>query len=241
MLVEFKRFARSGNLAIAFGLTALFIVGGYGWQVPAHPDGVGYADCFEGVYTVYCQFGQLILSAFAMHCLASDFAKKHVLFYRELGIGSLGFYLCKVGVMATSLITAYALCSLILCALYGNLSLWMGMLLQIGALIVAYLAVFSCVALVVGKFVNAYFIYLVWWLGASLAVAGNSGLAPFIQHFDQNGDLYRETIAHMQNAGTFLAVQLPAIGECFAYAAALLGIGALVSLAAKKRMLLNGV
>lgn len=241
MVLELKRFTKSGYLAVAFGLTALFIAGGYGWQMPAHPDGVGYAACFEGAYTVYCQFGQLILSAFAMHYVTSDFAKKHVLFYRELGIGSLRFYLQKVGVMAAGLIVAYALCSFVACVLYGAFSLWAGMLLQISALIVAYLSVFCCVALLIGKFVNAYFAYLVWWLGASVAVAGDSGLAPLIQRFDQNGGLYAETILHIQGAESFLADQGQAIAGCFAYAATLLAVGALISLAANRRFLRNGI
>lgn len=241
MLLEFKRFTRSGYLAVAFGLTALFVASGYGWQMPAHPDGVGYAACFEGAYTVYCQFGQLILSAFAMHYVTSDFAKKHVLFYRGLGISSMGFYLRKVGVMVVGLIGAYAFCSLGVCVLYGDFSLWAGLLLQISTLIVAYLSVFVCVALIVGKFMNAYFSYLVWWLGASVAVAGNSGLAPFIQRFDQNGNLYAETIGHMRGAGSFLAGQAPAIVGCLAYAAVLLTVGVLFSLAAKRRFLRNGI
>ncbi|MDO4849977.1 MAG: hypothetical protein Q4B45_09465 [Coriobacteriia bacterium] len=241
MMLELKRFAKSGYLAVAFGLTVLFIVGGYGWQMPAHPDGVGYATCFEGAYTVYCQFGQLILSAFAMHYVTGDFAKNHVLFYGELGIGSPGFYLRKVGVMAASLVAAYAFCSLVVCALYGDFTLWAGMLLQISALIAAYLSVFCCVSQLIGKFVNAYFIYLVWWLGASVAVAGNTSLAPLIQHFDQNGDLYSETIRHMQDAGSFLANQGQAIAGCFVYAAALLAVGTLISLCARRRFLSNGV
>lgn len=241
MLLEFKRFAGSGYLAVAFGLTALFVAGGYGWQMPAHPDGVGYADCFEGAYTVYCQFGQLILSAFAMHYVTNDYANKHVLFYRSLDIDSLRFYLHKVVVMAAGLITAYALCSCAACVLYGDFSLWAGMLLQTSSLLVSYLAVFCCVALLIGKFVNSYFIYLIWWLGASVTVAGNPGIAPIIQRFDQNGDLYAETIGHMRDAGTFLTEQAPAIGERFMYAAALLTAGALIAHIAKRRFLRNGI
>lgn len=241
MLLEFRRFAKSGYLAVAFGLTVLFIAGGYGWLVPSHPEGVDCAACFEGAYTVYCQFGQLILSAFAMHYVTNDFAKKHVLFYRELGVGSLGFYLQKVGVMTCSFIASYALCSFAACVLYGDFSLWAGMLLQVSALIITYLAVFCCVALLIGKFVNAYFAYLVWWLSASVAVAGSPGLAPFIQRFDQNGELYGQTVARMRDAGSFLAEQLLAIGGCFAYAAALLAVGALVACVANRRLLRNGV
>lgn len=241
MTIELKRFIRSAYLAVAVGISALFFIGGYGWQMPAYPDGVTYSALFEGVYTVYCQFGQLILSAFAMFYITNDYSNKNVLFYRELGFNSTRYYLCKVTTMALALITSFGLCSLAACAVYGDFSLLIGMLLQVSALIIAYLSVFCCVALVVGKFVPSFFAYIVWWIGASIAVGNGPDWMQWLQFFDQNADLYRTTIDHFANISSFLSNQAQAIGTCFAYSLALLIVGTLISYITRKRWLHNGV
>lgn len=241
MIIEFKRFIRSGYLAVAVGISALFFIGGYGWQMPAHPDGVTYSALFEGTYAAYCQFGQLILSAFAMFYITSDYANKNVLFYRELGFDSTRYYLCKVATMALALIASFCLCSLVACMIYGNYSLLAGMSLQLSLLIIAYLSVFCCVALVVGKFVPSFFAYIVWWIGASIAVGNGPDWMQWLQLFDQNADLYRTTIDHFADVSSFLSNQAQAIGACAMYALILLVAGTLISCIASKRWLHNGV
>lgn len=241
MIFELKRFARSAYLVVAIGLSVLFFIGGYAWGMPSHPDGVPYAVLFEAVYTVYCQFGQLILSAFAMHSVANDYADKNILFYRELGFDSTRYYLCKVTTMSCALIASYGVCSLVCCAIYQDFSLWAGMLLQVAALIVTYVSIFCLVALVVGKFVPSYFAYIVWWIGVSAAVSIGPDWIAWLQPFDQNAGIYLTTVEHLANSPAFLGSQAHTILTCVIYTLVVLAIGALISFIIKRRWLRNGV
>lgn len=241
LLTEIKRFCLGPYALVALGLTVLFFVGGYEWTVPSNPDGVDELMCLRGVYTVYCQFGQLILSAFAMHYITSDYTGCTILFYRSMGCGSLSYYACKVLVMVGAFAISYAVCLLVVCGLYGGMSPWLPFALQTASLLLAYISVCSAVALAVGSFVPAFFSYVVWWLAASLVIANGEKWTQWLQLFDQNAPVYRTTVEHMANAATFAVDQMGTVLQCAAYALALFAAGAIVARLAGKRWLHHGV
>lgn len=241
MRLEFKRFSRSAYVLVALGLTVLFYIGGYGMQAVHYTDGVSLLQCYQAVYMFYGQFGPLILGAFAMYYVTSDYAGKNILFYRRLGFSSLKYYLAKTLAPIVFFTAADAVVSLALCAAYGDFSPWLVMFLQTTALLVTYLAVFCGVALVVGKFVPSYFAYLVWWLVLSVAI--NYGLAwtQLLQYFDENAALSKAMAANMGDAATFASAQMGQIGHAALYALAVFALGAGVALLAQRRWLRNGI
>jgi hypothetical protein len=241
MRLEFKRFLHSAYALVAFGLTVLFYAGGYGAQAVYYTDGVSLLQCYQGAYTFYGQFGPLVLGAFAMHYITSDYANKNILFYRRLGFSSLTYYLTKTLTLIAFFAVANAVVSLAVCAAYGDFSPWLVMLLQTTALLITYFSLFCAVAIAIGKFVASYFAYLVWWLVVSTTI--NYGLAwtQWLQYFDANAHLNQAMLANMANASTFASEQMGLLGGAMAYAAAVFAIGALFSLVVKKRWLQNGI
>lgn len=241
MRLELKRFLHSAYVLVAFGLTVLFYVGGWGAQAVYYTDGATLLQCYQGAYTFYGQFGPLILGAFAMHYITSDYANKNILFYRRLGFSSLTYFLTKTMTLVVFFTAANAAVSLVLCAVYGDFSPWLVMFLQTTALLVTYFSLFCAISLVIGKFVVSYFAYLVWWLVVSTAINYGLDWTQWLQYFDANAHLNQTMLTNMANASTFASEQMGLIGSAAAYAVVVFAIGALVAVVVKKRWLQNGI
>lgn len=241
MLLELKRFIQSAYGITAFGLTALFFVSAYGMASVPNPQGVPYNQFYEALYMIYCQFGQMILSAYAMYFVTKEYSDTTILFYRKMGINAAKFYVCKVFVLFIAFFSSYLVCSAVACAAFHDVSLWGAFALQTGALLLTYFSIFCFAAVVVGKFVPSYFLYLVWWLTLSTPINYGVTWAEWLQPFDENATLYTSTVEHLADTSTFLANQMSLIGTYALYALGICGVGIVICSFAQKRWIRNGV
>ena len=240
MLVELRRFSHGVYLPITVALSMGLFALGYVMQIPAYPDGVDLEGTLLGTYVVLTQLGVFILPALAASYVCLDFSEKSILFYRDLGMGSVRYFVAKDLCLILFFTLGATIGLSVTCLHFGDFRPFLSMLLHFVAVIVTYFSFYTMLACILGTFIRSYFVSFIYSLVA-LYVALSNEFLRFLQFFEQNGFVYKDLERNITDLSTFTANEMPHIPLCLAYALGIAVLNILVILLLKKRWLENGI
>lgn len=140
LLLELRRFLRSSYFLVGLGIAAIFFFAGFCFQSATQQGSVSMLPWLLDTYTCFTQFGALVLSAYAISCISSDYSGKTTQFYKELGFSSWSYYLVRVGALWFPLMLGSVVLTGLVCLMYGDWSPFVAMVVHYSAVSLFYVS-----------------------------------------------------------------------------------------------------
>lgn len=207
MLFDLRRYAGNFYFPAGIGIAVLFFAAGYGFRSSASPNGVELLPWLLDAYTCYTQFGPLVIAAFAIAAISSDFSEKNCLFYREMGLTSGKYFVSKLLALAAPLTLGTVICLFAVCLLYGDFSPFAPMALHFLCVVVSYLSFASLLAILLGSFITSFFANVAIWITSTFFVSHYENLW-FVAPFDQNSHVFLDLMVNMADSSLFASSDL---------------------------------
>lgn len=231
---------RSSYFLVGLGIAAIFFFAGFCFQSATQQGSVSMLPWLLDTYTCFTQFGALVLSAYAISCISSDYSGKTTQFYKELGFSSWSYYLVRVGALWFPLMLGSVVLTGLVCLMYGDWSPFVAMVVHYSAVSLFYVSLYGALGLIVGRFIVAYFTGAFLWVCATYFSSHYEELY-FVAYFDQNSPSFTSLAANMASASSFGQAELLPALVCMAVALIAVLACSFISSLFERRWLRNGV
>lgn len=240
MLFDLKRYAGSFFFPAGIGIATLFFIAGYGFRSSVSSGNVELLPWLLDAYTCYTQFGPLVISAFVIAAIASDFSEKNCLFYNELGLTSGKYFLSKLLALAAPLTLGTAVCLFAVCLLYGDFASYVPMLLHFICVVVSYLSFAGLLEIILGSFIAAFFSNVAIWITTTFFVSHYEALW-FVAPFDQNSHFFLQLMENMADSAAFASLELTNVMSSCSFALAIVSVSFVCCILLEGRWMRNGI
>ena len=124
---------------------------------------------FQSVYTVFTQFGMLILPIIVIYSFNIDYKEKNILFYQLLDINEITYFLTKVGVLIFWFSLYIFIFNTLTCILYKDFSKFMIMFAYYENVVIFYVLIVSCIAFLFNNLISSFCLNLFLWISSIVA------------------------------------------------------------------------
>ena len=240
MRIELRRYINSASIFIIFGLTGLCFILGYILLVTIDKVyDISLPMLFESVYTVYTQFGMLILSPFIISTISNDYKDKNILFYKTININPLRYYVNKIFISIISFSISVIIFTTLVCIIYSDFSIWYIMVSYFVNVIIAYILIISLWAYIFRDFVVAFFVnFTVWIIG--IVISSFSESLSLFAFYDVSSPLFLNLSDYFDSLPNESS-NLLSINDSVLYNILLLLICLIVVIFLRRRWIKNGV
>lgn len=203
-LIEFKRSIINKNYLYSLITIALCFVLGFILLVSI--DKIKINDItlnvlFQSVYTVFTQFGMLILPIIVIYSFNIDYKEKNILFYQLLDINEITYFLTKVGVLIFWFSLYIFVFNALTCIIYKDFSKFMIMFAYYENVVIFYVLIVSCIAFLFNNLISSFCLNLFLWISSIVASTVSEGLG-FLAYYDASSKLYQNLLLYLETNNT---------------------------------------
>ncbi len=239
MLLEFRRFVRSPFALVSFFMGAGCFLFTYVTML-AFNQSQTIEQVLLSSYTVCTQHGMFWFSAVAVAFVAKDYNEKTLIFCKSLGFDALRYHMLRAALSSMSIALGCAVFLTVTCAVFGDFSAWLVMMVHYASVIVAYCSFSVLLSWLLGSFIKAYFATTIYFF-AAVVLAFEIPSLRFLQAFDMNGFIYKDLQTSLSDFSTFNAVEAQRLVVCVLCALVVFAGTCVLSLVLKKRWVTNGI
>ena len=170
-------------------IVAIFAMG---WILPIGIDKVtrlSYRAYLFSTYTVFTQFGLLMLSFLVSFFINKEYSGKTILFYRMMNTNSLTFYIKKVLTLTVETLGSILVLLFIVSFIFMDFSVILQMFFLLSMISIQYILIVALISFLSANVLLSIGFSILYWITTVLFVA-IGGFLRFFAIFDASNELY---------------------------------------------------
>ena len=197
MKVNFKRLFNNYYIYLCIIINCLMV--GLGYVLLVTLDNCVHVNAkllIESVYSVYTQFGMLMLSPLFIYQIYIDYKEKNILFYKYHNYNAVTYFLSKVLSQLVVLLIGTFFSSLTTCIIANDFRFLFVQFAKCSMVMLFYLFIASFCAFIVNSYIFSFFINLAIWLIGIIVSSLTKGLR-YLAYYDSSGKNFKGYILYI--------------------------------------------